>query len=75
MSDVKNRYVRVIACVTAMTRKGAFTRQIPTFYLDTHVQGISSTEQAERVARKIINPLDTPAVVVDMTVGEVWDKD
>jgi len=35
------------------------TRHLPTFYLDPNVQGILNHEQAERIARSILDPFGT----------------
>lgn len=43
---------------------GTSTRQIPTFYLDGNVQGITSEEHAQRIAMEIIDPFDACQVIV-----------
>lgn len=73
--SIKSRFVRVVACVTSASKQGALTRQIPTFYLETAIQGIQTYDQAKLIATKVINSLNIPAVVIDMTVTEVYDID
>jgi hypothetical protein len=41
---------------------------VPTFYLNSRVQGIMSGEHAEQIARDIINPLKDDALWVQVTV-------
>lgn len=51
----------VHATVTVVTRNGYVgTRALPTFYLDSRVQGITSSEGAEDVARAIVTPFLRP---------------
>lgn len=42
-----------------ITHDGSYSgsRQVPLFYLHPDVQGIVSTQQAETIAKSIINPL------------------
>jgi hypothetical protein len=44
-----------------ITHAGNFSgsRGVPTFYLDSRVQGIISREHAASIAREILNPLGT----------------
>lgn len=42
------------------------TYQIPTFYLDSNVQGITSAEHAERIAASIINPTCQKGVITQI---------
>ncbi len=45
---------------------------VPTFYLDSRVQGITSTAAAVIVARGVVNPLGTiPVRDIDLAVYEV----
>ena len=37
------------------------SRQVPLFYLHSDVQGILTAEQAQEVAKRVINPLGTIA--------------
>lgn len=39
------------------------SRQLPTFYLDGTVQGITSAEHAERIAQSVLNPFSEPITV------------
>lgn len=38
------------------TEDGSITRQVPTFFLDGWIQGITTTEAAEKVARRVVDP-------------------
>lgn len=42
-----------------ITRNGAYegSRQVPTFYLDSRVQGITDQDMAARIAANVLNPL------------------
>ncbi len=64
----------ITATVTHHTKDANMQRtqkvvQIPTFYLDENVQGIVSVEHAERIAKRIILPieLDYDSVEVNVT--------
>lgn len=37
-------------------RRGTCSRQVPTFFLESAVQGIVSCEHAQQIARHIIDP-------------------
>ncbi len=65
-----------------------FSRQVPTFTLDSAVQGITSAEHAEKVARDlilsvakdvtvnlIVTPVPQPHIVVHKTVYGPWPTD
>jgi len=66
------RYLQVIAAAThTMTNGSTMTVQIPTFYLDTGVQGIINGEQAQRIATKIINPFESTTIQVHCTISEI----
>lgn len=45
--------------------------QVPTFYLDSQVQGIVSVDHAEKIARDIINPTKDETLWVSANVTEV----
>lgn len=47
------------------------SRQVPTFYLDENVQGITSEEHAERIALDVINPLQVQDWVISVTAVRV----
>ena len=58
------RYI-VQATVTRKTEDGyTCSIQVPTFFLDSGVQGIVSEEHAERIAASVVNPTNDPAVEV-----------
>lgn len=48
----------VTATITRARSGWESTRQVPTFYLDSSVQGIVSEEHAAVIAREIIDPFD-----------------
>lgn len=47
--------------------------QVPTFLLNSHVQGIVDASHAERIARDVINPLKLEGIEIHMTVIEIDD--
>jgi hypothetical protein len=47
---------------------GVITMQLPTFYLDGRVQGITSENAARFIAEEIVNPLKLKTVKVHMHV-------
>jgi hypothetical protein len=62
------KYV-VQASVSKVNEDGwASVRHLPTFYLDSNVQGIIGSEHAKRIAREIVDPFYVLAV--DLSVGE-----
>ena len=46
----------VTATVTRITSEGTIMSQVPTFFLDSNVQGIVDEKHAEQIANEIINP-------------------
>lgn len=50
-------YYAITAQVITHNGDYSGSRQVPLFYLHPDVQGIVSTEQAETIAKSIINPL------------------
>jgi hypothetical protein len=49
------------------------SKELPTFYLDGNLQGIISTEQAERIARKVLDPLDYLGDDLQVTAYELYE--
>jgi hypothetical protein len=59
----------VQASVSNVSKYGwVSVRHLPTFYLDSQVQGIIDSEHAKRIAREIVDPFYVLAV--DLSVGE-----
>lgn len=61
----------VTATVTHRQKNGSLTAQVPTFYLHPDVQGITSIEHAEIIARSIINPMNVPEITVHVSAAVV----
>lgn len=63
-------------CVTAMVRKtspeGARSIQVPTFYLNSDVQGIVDAEHAERIAKEVCNPTGDTTLEVMVAVTTMF---
>jgi hypothetical protein len=64
-------FYQIVATVVEETTTGegistTITRQVPTFYLNKHTQGIVNEEHAAKIAADVINPtkLDTLKVNV-----------
>lgn len=51
------------------------TYQIPTFYLDSEVQGIVDIIQAEKIAREIVNPAKLDELDVCIHVRPIVDTE
>lgn len=65
-------YWLVIAQVIKRTRYGERSKQIPTFYLNGDVQGITNADTAIQLAKEIIDPFGLLEVHVSVsTVFEV----
>lgn len=67
----------VTAQVSVQLERGGWSssRQVPTFYLDPSVQGITDAEQAEWIARDILEtagPIDDDTVSYSVTVEPVY---
>jgi hypothetical protein len=53
---------------------GSYTSiQVPSFYLNTNIQGIVTPEGAKRVAEDIINPTKDPSIEVHVHVMDAPD--
>lgn len=48
------------------------SRQIPTFYLDSALQGITDCAHAAAIARTIIDPMGTLDPIIQAEPGPVW---
>ncbi len=46
--------------------------QIPTFYLNSNVQGIVDAEHAEQIAREVVNPTNKWDIEVHLYVTTVY---
>jgi hypothetical protein len=44
--------------IHAVVTHNGVTKQVPTFFLDSWIQGIMNLESAERVARRIVDPTE-----------------
>ena len=67
----------VTAQVSVQLERGGWSssRQVPTFYLDPSVQGITDAEQAEWIARDILEtagPIDDDGVSYSVTVEPLY---
>lgn len=62
-------------CVSATIQHtdGVWTksREVPTFFLSTFVQGIAGESHAERIACDIINPANDPNITVNPNVKRI----
>lgn len=58
----------VTAVLTRITNGYASVRTTPTFFLNAEVQGITSEEGAEMIAREILAPFYRPEETVQVTV-------
>jgi hypothetical protein len=56
MSQRRLILYRVVACVTHKRKGWTTSVQIPIFYLDADIQGITSDEHAKEVAKGVIDP-------------------
>lgn len=68
-------FYTVTATITKQTPHGTITKQIPTFYLDSDVQGIVSAEHAKKIARTIIDPFDEHEVHVYTEDSRIEEPD
>lgn len=63
-------YFQIQATVVETTANGTITHQIPTFYLDSRVQGITSCQQARKIAIDVLNPAKLESLKPFITVSE-----
>ncbi len=60
-----------VTATVASKRDGwTTTHQVPTFYLDSAVQGILSKEHAKTIAADIVNPTKDGNLKIEVTVYE-----
>ena len=59
-------FYAVTATVTKKDDKGSTTYQVPTFYLNANVQGITGAAHAARIAHEVINPTNDPTLDVSI---------
>ena len=55
----------ISATVEQRTKGGVVTMQIPTFYLDSSVQGIMDEKHAQFIGEEIINPTRNKSIKVN----------
>ena len=62
-----------VTCVAVETTLGGDTiiHQVPTFFLNADVQGITSVEGAEKIAKQVVNPTNNPDIKVNCCVSGV----
>lgn len=60
-------YYIIQATVTKKRPTGNTTTQIPTFFLDANIQGITSSEHAAQIAHGIINPTKDDTIGVSLS--------
>ncbi len=66
-------YYQICANVTKQTEEGTLSIQVPTFYLNSNVQGIVSADHAEQIAREVINPSNDPSLSINLCVVSVFN--
>ena len=60
-----------VTATVAVKRNGwTTTHQVPTFYLDSRVQGIVDKEHAKVIAADVVNPTKDSNLKVEVTVYE-----
>lgn len=72
----------MIYCITATvekkTKNGIQTGQVPAFFLDSRVQGITGVDHARFIGEEIINPMRLKNITVHVHAiaadREVWAK-
>jgi hypothetical protein len=70
----------MIYCIQAtVTTKGKdgwnSCKTIPTFYLDSRVQGIVDETHAERIVKDILNPFNDDSIVINMTIYTIAKRE
>ena len=68
---------QVVAYVQRKDANGwSSTLDIPTFFLDSHIQGITSCAHAEKIARDMLNRLagNDAVISIDVAVREQWGE-
>jgi len=58
----------IVATVTTKSKGWMNSRRLPTFYLDSAVQGILSKDHAKQIATEIVNPTNCYRTEVDIFV-------
>lgn len=56
-------------------RRRRTTIQVPTFFLDSNIQGITNADQALAIAEKIVNPANLPSITVASMDCRGYDSD
>ena len=66
---MNNKFYVVTAVAVETTEDGSkIIHQVPSFLLYTDVHGIVNVEQAETIAKEIINPCNSPRIKVNCCV-------
>jgi hypothetical protein len=55
------------ATVVHHTAKGDLTHQVPTFYLNSGVQGIQNADHAKKIASDVICPIKSDDISINVT--------
>lgn len=58
---------------TLDTGKGRISRQIPSFFLNSNIQGIVSEEHAVKIAKNILDPWNNADIELSLWATEVKD--
>lgn len=61
--------------VVETTRTGTVTREVPTFFLHSNVQGIVSEKHAIQIGEGVVNPTRNPAHAVTLFASVVSELD
>ena len=64
----------ITATITRTTPEGTTTKGIPTFCLNSNVQGIVDAEHAEKIALDILNPFGDTTLKVMVTVTTTFSN-
>lgn len=61
---------QIIAQVTRTDEDGYWsTASLPTFYLNSQVQGITSPDHAVKIVQKMLNPFDDESLTVSVSAA------
>lgn len=61
--------------INVTDRKGTTTIQVPTFYLDSRVQGILDSQHAARIVADVCNPTKNHKIKVNSNVCAIGTMD
>ncbi len=65
-------FYQITGTVTKTHDNGKTTHQIPTFYLNSHVQGITDADHAHKIAMEVVNPTNDKSLAVSLYVTTVY---